>query len=54
MEVGVGVGATHWVDGSGWVGGWQGGWMGALEPCKGGALMPMHKVELGAHAQGCS
>ena len=26
----------------------------ALEPCKGGALMPMHKVELGAHAQGGS
>ena len=23
----------------------------ALEPCKGEALMPMHKVELGAHAQ---
>ena len=26
----------------------------ALEPCKGGALMPTHKVDLGAHAQGGS
>ena len=26
----------------------------ALEPCKGGALVPMHKVELGAHAKGGS
>ena len=26
----------------------------ALKPCKGGALMPMHKGELGAHAQGGS